>query len=143
MLVPYIVIYLLLAAAEDKPKDWDPMPTDAKGKEKHVHLVTLTAGSPEYNNVESQFNTTMVKGSSYSQIVSIQRIQNPVLYQQYMVRKREMDKHNPPGHQNERWLFHGTSPDTLDKINTQGFNRSFAGKNGMFIDVKLLYCTVF
>ena len=117
------------------------MPTDAKGKEKHVHLVPLTAGSPEYNNVESQFNKTMVKGRS--QIVSILRLQNPVLYQQYIVRKREMDKHNPPGHQNERWLFHGTSPDTLDKINTQGFNRSFAGKNGMFIDVKLLYCTVF
>ena len=134
----YSIIYLLLAAAEDKPKDWDPMPTDAKGKEKHVHLVTLTAGSPEYNNVESQFNTTMVKGSSYSQIVSIQRIQNPVLYQQYMVRKREMDKHNPPGHQNERWLFHGTSPDTLDKINTQGFNRSFAGKNGMFNNMLLV-----
>ena len=108
------------------------MPTDSKGKEKHVHLVTLIAGGPEYNNVESQFNKTMAKGSNYTQILSIQRLQNPVLYQQYMVRKKEMDKHNPPG-QNELWLFHGTSPDTLDKINTQGFNRSFAGKNGMFI----------
>ena len=60
-----------------------------------------------------------------------------------MVRKKEMDKDNPPGHQNERWLFHGTSSDTLDKINNQSFNCSFAGKNGMFIDVKLLYCNVF
>ena len=119
---------------EDKPKDWDPMPTDSKGREKHVHLVTLAAGSLEYNNVESQFNKTMA-----NQIVSIQRLQNPVLYQQYMVRKKEMDKHNPPGHQNELWLFHGTSPDTLDKINTQGFNRSFAGKNGMFIDILVCY----
>ena len=128
---------------EDKPKDWDPMPTDSKGKEKHVHLVTLTAGSPEYNNVESQFNKTMIKGSSYNQIVSIQRLQNPVLYQQYMVRKKEMDKHNPPGHQNERWLFHGTSPDTLDKINTQGFNRSFAGKNGMFNDILVCFVIIY
>ena len=57
------------------------MLTDAKGKEKLVHLVTLTAGSPEYNNIEeSQFNKTMAKGSRYNQIFSIQRLQNPVLY---------------------------------------------------------------
>ena len=128
---------------EDKPEDWDPMPTDSKGKEKHVHLVTLTPGSPEYNNVVSQFNKTMTKGLNYKHIVSIQRIQNPVLYQQYTVKLREMVKHNPPGYQNEQWLFHGTSPDTLDKINTQGFNRSFAGKNGMIhcllINIIMLY----
>ena len=111
------------------------MPVDTNGIEKHVHLVPLIAGSPEYNYVESQFNKTMRKGLSYNQIVNIQRIQNPVLYHQYIIKKREMDKRNPPGHQNEQWLFHGTSPDTLDKINTQGFNRSFAGKNGTFIDV--------
>ena len=127
----YYVDLLLLNVLEDKPKDWDPMPTDFNGKEKHVHLVTLTVGSHEYSNVERQFNKTMAKGLNYKQIVSIQRIQNPVLYQQYKVKLREMVKHNPPGHQNEQWLFHGTSPDALDKINTQGFNRSFAGKNGM------------
>ena len=126
-----------------KPKNWDAMPIDSTGKEKHVHLVPLTSGSREYNDVESQFNKTMIKGSNYNQIVSIQRIQHPGLYHQYIVKKKEMDKHNPPGHQNELWLFHGTSPDTLDKINNQGFNRSFAGKNGMLIDVKSLCCTVF
>ena len=108
---------------------------DFSGMEKRVHLVTLTAGSPEYNNVESQFNKTMAKGSSCKQIVSIQRIQNPVLYHQFMVRKKEMEKRNPLGYQNERWLFHGTTSDALDHINTQGFNRSFAGKNGMFVGI--------
>ena len=126
-----------------KPKNWDPIPTDSTGKEKLVHLVPLAAGSPEYNSVEREFNKTMTKGNNYNQIVSIQRIQHPGLYKQYIVKKKEMDEHNPRGHQNERWLFHGTSPDTLDKINNQGFNRSFAGKNGMFIDVKLLCYTVF
>ena len=107
------------------------MPVDSNGIEKPVHLIPLTAGSPEYNTVESQFNKTMAKGNN-NQIVSIQRIQNPVLYHQFMVRKKEMEKRNPSGYQNERWLFHGTTSDALDHINTQGFNRSFAGKNGMF-----------
>ena len=44
-----------------------------------------------------------------------------------------MDKHNPMDTQNERWLFHGTTGDTCDKINTQGFNRSFKGKNGKML----------
>ena len=111
------------------------MPMDSNGIEKHVHLVPLTAGSPEYNNVESQFNKTMDKGKSYKKIVSVQRIQNPILYQQYMTRKKEMDKRNRSGYQNERWLFHGTTFDALDHINAQGFNRSFAGKNGMFVGI--------
>ena len=121
-----------LIIIEDKPENWDPMPVDSNGIEKHVHLIPLTADSPEYNSVESQFNKTMTKGNNYKQIVSIQRIQNPVLYHQFMVRKKEMEKRNPSGYQNERWLFHGTTSDALDHINTQGFNRSFAGKNGMF-----------
>ena len=113
---------------EDIPDNWDSMPADVNGKEKPVHLVALKAGSTEYNNVQKEFNNTMTK-----QIISIQRIQNPVLYQQYAVRKKKIDKQNPPGCQNERWLWHGTSPDTIDKINTQGFNRSFAGKNGKLV----------
>ena len=112
---------------EDIPDNWDPMPVDVNGKDKPVHLVALKVGSTEYNNVEKEFNKTMAK-----QILGIQRIQNPVLYQQYAVRKKKMDKQNSLG-QNERWLWHGTSPDTIDKINTQGFNRSFAGKNGKLI----------
>jgi len=30
----------------------------------------------------------------------------------------------------EKELFHGTKKDTCEKINYQGFNRSFAGENG-------------
>lgn len=105
------------------------MPLDSKGQEKISHLVNLTVGSAEFKNVETNFNQTMT--GRYTKIVSIQRLQVPVLYQQYAVRKREIEKRNPKGHQNERWLWHGTSPDTLAKINTaRGFDRNFAGKNG-------------
>lgn len=125
--------------AEEQPSNWDPIPVDSQGKEKHFHFVTLSKSSPEYQKIEDAFNVTM--NGSYKQIVSIQRLQNPVLYKQYAVRKREMDKHNPIGHQNERWLWHGTSPDTLAKINTRGFDRSFAGKNGkcnVYISIKYI-----
>ena len=68
--------------------------------------------------------------NTYNTIVKIQRIQNPMLYSQYIAKKKDMEKHNPPGHQNEWRLFHGTPPDVCPKINQQGFNRNFAGKNG-------------
>ena len=71
-----------------------------------------------------------VPSETYSSIIKIQRIQNLVLYGQYMAKKKNMDKNNTPGHANEMLLFHGSSADTCPKINLQGFNRSFSGKNG-------------
>ena len=90
--------------------------------------MKLDAKDKEYADVKQQFDRTM--GGRYTQIVHIERIQNPALYLQYIGRKKEMDRQNPKGHQNERMLFHGTSQDTCPKINRNGFNRSFAGKNG-------------
>lgn len=70
------------------------------------------------------------QSDTYSSIVKIERIQNPALYSQYVARKKQMDKQNPQGHQNEQLLFHGTSVDSCGSINHGGFNRSFSGKNG-------------
>lgn len=40
-----------------------------------------------------------------------------------------MDEKN--GHiKNEKLLFHGTDADSLPHVNKNGFNRSYAGKNG-------------
>ncbi|XP_019864200.1 PREDICTED: poly [ADP-ribose] polymerase 14-like, partial [Amphimedon queenslandica] len=117
-----VVKRLDLTKAQEQPDNWDPMPFDSQGKEKRFYLVPLPAISPEYETAKAAFNKTMTR--SYSQILSIQRLQNPVLYYQYAVRKKEMEKRNPKGHQNERLLWHGTSPDTLDKINTCGFDRN-------------------
>ena len=108
------------------------MPTNSAGKETTIHLVTVTPDSQEFMDAEKKFNATMVKGNHYNQIHCIQRLQNPVLYSQYIARKKEMDRRNPTGHENEKWLFHGTASNVLDNINTNGFNRIFKGKNGKF-----------
>ena len=86
-----------------------------------VHTVTLNAGSSEYQNVARKFQST----AGGVQIQKIERLQNPHLYKQYMVRKQKMDKDN--GGNNERQLFHGTDAKNIRAINTQGFNRSFTG----------------
>ncbi len=101
------------------------MPKDSNGREAIVHLVPLKQTSAEYVDALGQFNKTMQSARYYQKIVSIQRIQNPVQHGQYVARKKEMDKRNPPGFQNERRLFHGTKAHVVENINTQGFNRSF------------------
>jgi len=130
------------------------MPLDPQsGKEAALHSVDLAPGSKEYNEVMQEFNKTMTPAATtsgsptvpytrmlrhpyyqfsnnYNTIVKIQRIQNPMLYSQYIAKKKDMNKHNPPGHQNEWRLFHGTPANVCPQINQQGFNRSFAGKNG-------------
>ena len=117
---------LLCFAGIALPSDWAPMPRDPKtGNDSTVHLVGLILGSPEYQGVARQVQAT--RGNV--NITSIERVQNPHLYQTYIVRKQKMDKDNG-GQNNERKLFHGTAPDNVVKINAQGFNRSFAGAHG-------------
>ena len=137
-----MVIHTIILLFAEQPSHWDPMPTDPQtGKEVALHCADLTLGSPEYIEVLKEFNKTMVPtavgglqpSNTYKKIVRIQRIQNPGLYTQYLAKKKDMEKHNPPGHQNEWRLFHGTPPDVCPKINQQGFNRSFAGKNGELV----------
>ena len=62
----------------------------------------------------------------------IERIQNPNLYQQYVVRRMHMDAANGPSAQNEQLLWHGTGAETVEHINNHGFNRSYCGKNGTY-----------
>jgi len=98
------------------------MPTDDKGNDVTVHLVKLSSSSPEYRDVEKKFNETVY----IEKIKSIERIQNPYLYQAYQLRKIKMDRENPQEN-NEKGLFHGTNSANITKINTQGFDRSFTG----------------
>ena len=79
------------------------------------------------------------RGMAYNKIEKIQRVQNPMVYSQYQAKMREMEKQNPPGHKNEWLLWHGTQPSTCQKINIQGFNRSFAGQNGKFNSCIAIY----
>lgn len=110
-------------------------------------LITLTATDREYNDVKTKFEATMsalssassmhpsksmayfTSGAQYTNIVKIERVQNVMLYAQYVTKKKTMDQKNAAP--NEKELFHGCPRDVVDKITHQGFNRSFAGKNGM------------
>ncbi len=47
-----------------------------------------------------------------------------------MIKKEELEDKNKHKN-NEKLLFHGTGPDKTDQINHHGFNRSFAGMNGI------------
>ena len=103
------------------------MPSDDRGNDVTVHMVTLESSSSEYQDVMKIFRDTVHSGRK--PITSIARIQNPFLYQAYQLRKQKMERDNGLG-DNERQLFHGTKLDNVTKINTQGFDRSFSGKHG-------------
>lgn len=61
--------------------------------------------------------------------LQIERIQNPALWRRYQAYKKIMDEKN--GNViNEKQLFHGTEFGSLAQLNSNGFNRSYAGKNG-------------
>jgi poly [ADP-ribose] polymerase 10/14/15 len=125
-----------------KAAHWDPMPFDEEThKEAVCHTIALDSASKEYNAVLEAFEETMTNGfpvgdtntRHYTAIKSIKRIQNPKLYSQYIARKKQMDESNPPGHQNERKLFHGCAVNAIESINHGGFNRSFCGKNATYL----------
>ena len=66
--------------------------------------------------------------------LQIERIQNPSLFQQYKVKKKELEQYNPKGMENEKRLFHGTPSDSVQGIITNGFNRSYCGRHGNVSD---------
>ena len=92
-----------------------------------VTLVTLNTTSIEYQDVLRQFQATVTD----VKVQKIERVQNPELYLTFMGKKQEMDKRC--GGNSERRLFHGTDGKSITAINSQGFNRSYCGKNGRCI----------
>ena len=96
------------------------------GSSELVKTVIVQEPSNEYKKVEMEFKVTRPN----VKIITIKRIQNPALYYQYVVKRHAMKYKNST--LLERKLFHGTTYETIEKINAQGFNRSFAGKNGEF-----------
>ena len=149
----HLTIFLLIA---EYPVSWEPMPTEANGKEIVCHVVDLQPSDPEYQEVHTTFTSTMppagsAGGNVWTNLVKIQRIQNPALYAQYAARKKIMEKENPRI-QNERQLFHGCKGEVIQNIYHQGFNRSFAGANGkccisryimIFILINVVTATVY
>ena len=117
------VIALFVSVENLLPRNWIPMPRDDRGNDVSVHMVSLESSSSEYQDVVERFQQTL---DFKQNIVSVERIQNPFLYQAYQLRKQKMER-DDGARNNERQLFHGTNPDNITKINTQGFDRSFSG----------------
>jgi len=120
-----------IVASGSLPLHWDEQPTGADGKRKLCHLVTLACDSDEYKRALEKFEDTLPP-ALYT-IVEVRRIQNPQLFQQYNTMKANMKNSVPVNYQLERELFHGTKKEACNDINHQGFNRIFAGTNGMDI----------
>ena len=111
------------------PSKWDIHRIDElMSSDKKCQVVDLcpVSNKLEYSDVLRKFTETYTPVKS----IRIQRIQNPTLYAQYSARKAIMDQTNSIA--NERMLFHGCALDVVDKINNGGFNRSYAGKHGIY-----------
>ncbi|XP_062272834.1 protein mono-ADP-ribosyltransferase PARP14-like isoform X3 [Scomber scombrus] len=101
------------------PAHWDDMKGDL------LKLFLVTAGSKEYNDVQTEFTKTGLSAN----IISIERVQNETLWQSYQLMKKQLEAKNKHKN-NEKMLFHGTGSNSIDLINKQGFNRSYAGQHG-------------
>ncbi|XP_063346030.1 protein mono-ADP-ribosyltransferase PARP14-like [Pelmatolapia mariae] len=100
------------------PSCWEDM------KEDLLKLFAVAPASNEYNDVEKELTKTGLNPT----IISIERVQNPSLWQNYQIMKKQMEVKNKHTN-NELLLFHGTTDTSIHLINKQGFNRSYAGKN--------------
>ncbi|KAM9360379.1 protein mono-ADP-ribosyltransferase PARP14-like [Symphorus nematophorus] len=98
------------------PPNWEDMKGDL------IKRCNLIAGSNEYSDVTKEVTKTGLAAN----IISIERVQNTTLWQSYQLMKKQLEVKN--NHKNnERRLFHGTGAKSIDLINKQGFNRSYAG----------------
>uniref|UniRef100_A0A3Q4G653 Poly [ADP-ribose] polymerase n=2 Tax=Neolamprologus brichardi TaxID=32507 RepID=A0A3Q4G653_NEOBR len=100
------------------PSCWEDMKDDL------LKLFAVAPASNEYNDVEKELTKTGLNLN----IISIERVQNPSLWQNYQIMKKQMEVKNKHTN-NELLLFHGTTDTSIHLINKQGFNRSYAGKN--------------
>ncbi|XP_071137980.1 protein mono-ADP-ribosyltransferase PARP14-like isoform X2 [Mytilus edulis] len=111
----------LVDQAYEPPVTWVPM-----DEKENLKVVQLQPKDQEYQDVTKQFSST---AGANVEFVKVERIQNKVLYQQFIAKKKLMGDTNPKTVQNERPLWHGFSVDALDSIQRYGFNRSYCGKN--------------
>ena len=68
--------------------------------------------------------------------LQVQKLMNRLLYNQFKLKKASIvQRATDP--EVERTLYHGTSENCVKEICVHGFNRSFCGKNGMFLFLTL------
>ena len=103
------------------PKEWEE-------HQETVRLFPVPSGTGEWNTVASQFNLTM----SNSTILSIERIQNKLLWRKYAQEKGILHE-KTKGVVNEKNLFHGTRNNPPKEIygSEEGFDMRFSA-SGMW-----------
>uniref|UniRef100_F6XTC5 Poly [ADP-ribose] polymerase n=3 Tax=Ciona intestinalis TaxID=7719 RepID=F6XTC5_CIOIN len=123
------------------PNTWAPM---KRGK--NYATPKVSESSQEYKDVKQKFITT---GTPIKAVQQLLRIQNCSQYGQFQSKRDEVMselKANGLPYPPTRELFHGTTSDITEKICREGFNRSYAGENGirfgkgMYFAVKSSYC---
>ncbi|XP_078489421.1 protein mono-ADP-ribosyltransferase PARP14-like isoform X2 [Ciona intestinalis] len=124
------------------PDVWKPMKRNEK-----LLTVDVDPWSDEFKEVLKEFRQS---SSFIKSVVKLQRLQHPFQYDQFHSREKvvetELKSRNKTQLPVTRRLFHGTSPESCEKICKEGFNRSYAGKNatkygkGMYFAVNSSYC---
>ncbi|XP_060567744.1 protein mono-ADP-ribosyltransferase PARP14-like [Ruditapes philippinarum] len=106
------------SSAVKLPKSWTKMKlTDPTA------TVMLLPGDQDMVWVSQKFQVE--SGIPSTNIVKIERIQNPTLYTQYAGKKTQMEIHNKGGRQVERLLWHGTDLTAANLIKILGFDRNY------------------
>ncbi|XP_041365103.1 protein mono-ADP-ribosyltransferase PARP11-like [Gigantopelta aegis] len=111
-----------IAGMEQLPQHWDPMPD----KDTDFISVELQPGSEEYKTVIDSFRHTM-RGRL---VKSIRRIQNPRLWQKYLLTRKHMLDDFGAQKLNEQLLFHGSDAATVNAICKEGFDWRLCGQHG-------------
>ncbi|XP_061089952.1 protein mono-ADP-ribosyltransferase PARP14-like [Conger conger] len=107
-------------------------PTWTKMDGKDLDIILLLENSDEFQKLSEGFvqscQVFAQENSKKIEVVQIQRIQHQEQWRKYAVSKQALDKKYPKS-DNEQLLYHGTTKDICQKINKNGFNRSFCGRN--------------
>ncbi|XP_020850908.1 protein mono-ADP-ribosyltransferase PARP10 isoform X1 [Phascolarctos cinereus] len=93
-----------------------------------LELECLEESSEEFQETAQAFYSTLDSSRSKIRIVKVERVSNPLLQSQYELHKKKLEQsclQQPI----ERILYHGTSWQAVPDICSQGFNRSFCGRN--------------
>ncbi|XP_061188764.1 uncharacterized protein LOC133196934 [Saccostrea echinata] len=117
--------YLAVSHPGPKPPGWAPWDLAHD-----FELVDLEESNKEFRDVKSSFFSTL-KEENF-QICNIYRVQNLELWNEYKMKKTNMERINEArgGSVDERSLFHGTdSIDTCYGICTNNFDFRLSGKN--------------
>jgi poly [ADP-ribose] polymerase 10/14/15 len=104
--------------------------------------LQVPKGSKEYDEVANYFMAALYNQRDFVTVANVERIQNLPLWQSYAVKRQTMKTrdtknqdhyrvNNKSGNAERKWLFHGSTSEVIPKIEKQGFNRAFAGRNAV------------